>query len=186
MRVIKRYSNRKLYDTLESRYITLEKIGELVRGGTDVKVVDNQSGEDISKQTLAQVILTMEKKDKNFMPISFMKDLLQRGSESMIGYIRKSVSASRETVTQLHEELERFIGRLISKGVMSEEEGARLLKGVLEKAERSRSLLEQKIDHRLRATLEKLDIPSAEEVSALRGKIDELIAKIDTLVNRMD
>lgn len=186
MRVIKRYSNRKLYDTVESHYITLEKIADLISSGEDVKVIDNDTGDDLSKQTLAQVILLMEKKDKNFMPISFMKELLQKGSESMIGYIRKSVYAGKETVAQLHEDVEGFIKRLIAKGVMTEEDGMNLLKTIIERAERGKSALETRIDDRIRQTLEKLNIPSTHEVNKLKDKINELITKIDKLTGTSD
>ena len=54
--VIKRYSNRKLYDTQESRYVTLEEIEEMIRGGKEISVVDASTGEDLTSVTLAQII----------------------------------------------------------------------------------------------------------------------------------
>lgn len=62
MRTVKRYSNRKLYDTSESRYITLEQIGTLVRQGEDVKVLDNITNADLTGATLAQIIFEEEKR----------------------------------------------------------------------------------------------------------------------------
>ena len=57
-KVIKRYTNRKLYDTVESRYVTLEEIAEMVKTGTDVKIVDNRTKEDLTSVTLAQITIT--------------------------------------------------------------------------------------------------------------------------------
>jgi polyhydroxyalkanoate synthesis repressor PhaR len=68
-RVIKRYSNRKLYDTQSSRYVTLEQIADLVRGGEDVRIVDNNTKEDLTSITLAQIIFEEEKKQKSFLPL---------------------------------------------------------------------------------------------------------------------
>ena len=62
--VIKKYSNRKLYDSSRSRYITLEEIAGLIRGGKQVKVVDSASQEDLTTVTLAQIIFEEEKKRK--------------------------------------------------------------------------------------------------------------------------
>ena len=55
-KVIKRYTNRKLYDTVESRYVTLDEIAEMVKQGVEVKIVDNRSKEDLTSVTLAQIV----------------------------------------------------------------------------------------------------------------------------------
>jgi polyhydroxyalkanoate synthesis repressor PhaR len=55
-KVIKRYTNRKLYDTVESRYVTLDEIAEMVKAGAEVKVIDNRTKEDLTSVTLAQII----------------------------------------------------------------------------------------------------------------------------------
>ena len=76
---IKKYSNRKLYDSSRSRYITLEEIAALIREGKQVKVVDSASQEDLTTVTLAQIILEEEKKRKNLLPVSFLHQLIQYG-----------------------------------------------------------------------------------------------------------
>ena len=78
MRTIKRYSNRKLYDTEEKRYITLDQIAVLVRDGQDIKVIDNQSGEDLTTVTLSQILLEQEKRKETAIPKSFFVGLIQR------------------------------------------------------------------------------------------------------------
>jgi polyhydroxyalkanoate synthesis repressor PhaR len=80
-RVIKRYANRKLYDTQRSRYVTLDQIADMVRGGDDVKIVDNNSKEDLTTVTLAQIIFEEEKKQKSFLPLNAMKNIIQSGGE---------------------------------------------------------------------------------------------------------
>ena len=59
--MIKRYSNRKLYDTQESRYVTLEELEEMIRGGREIRVLDAATGEDLTSVTLAQIILENER-----------------------------------------------------------------------------------------------------------------------------
>lgn len=82
-RVIKRYANRKLYDTKESRYVTLEQISELIRQGDDVKVVDNATKEDLTSVTLAQIIFEEEKRQRSFLPLSALRKVIQSGGESL-------------------------------------------------------------------------------------------------------
>src|SRR5512135_2980167 len=81
-RVIKRYANRKLYDTQQSCYVTLEQIADLVRTGEDVRIVDNNSKEDLTSVTLAQIIFEEEKR-KSFLPLPTMRSIIQSGGQQL-------------------------------------------------------------------------------------------------------
>ena len=80
-RIIKRYANRKLYDTEHSRYVTLDQISEMIRAGDDVKIVDNKSKEDLTTVTLAQIIFEEEKKQRSFLPLAAMRNIIQSGGQ---------------------------------------------------------------------------------------------------------
>src|SRR5438477_303534 len=80
-RIIKRYANRKLYDTEHSRYVTLDQISEMIRNGDDVKIVDNKTKEDLTTVTLAQIIFEEEKKQLSFLPLGAMRNIIQSGGE---------------------------------------------------------------------------------------------------------
>ncbi len=93
--VIKRYANRKLYDTQRSRYVTLDQIADMIRGGDDVKIVDNNSKEDLTTVTLAQIIFEEEKKQKSFLPLHAMRNIIQSGGErieELVSQAQKKVS----------------------------------------------------------------------------------------------
>ena len=81
MLIIKRYLNRKLYDTQARQYITLERIANLIRQGVQVRVVDHESGEDLTAITLAQVITEQEKKRSGSVPSTALADLIASGAE---------------------------------------------------------------------------------------------------------
>lgn len=87
-RIVKRYSNRKLYDTVESRYVTLPQIAELVRNGEEVRIVDNTSKEDLTRMTLAQILYEEERKQSRTLPLAALKDLLHTSSERIITSLR--------------------------------------------------------------------------------------------------
>src|ERR1700683_2234591 len=80
-RIIKRYANRKLYDTEHSRYVTLDQISEMIRNGDDVKIVDNKTKEDLTTVTLAQIIFEEEKKQRSFLPLGAMRHIIQSGGQ---------------------------------------------------------------------------------------------------------
>ncbi|MDQ7821394.1 MAG: polyhydroxyalkanoate synthesis regulator DNA-binding domain-containing protein [Candidatus Eremiobacteraeota bacterium] len=81
---IKRYTNRRLYNIDESRYVKLDEIAEIIRSGSDIRVIDTQNDEDITKQILAQIILEDEKNKKDLLPASLLYKII-RANE---GYTR--------------------------------------------------------------------------------------------------
>lgn len=93
-RVIKRYGNRKLYDVEASAYVSLDDIAALIRDGATVQVVDNVTGEDITAQTLTQIVLEEGKKGRGILPTELLHDLLRRSGkviDSRVGQIRHGV-----------------------------------------------------------------------------------------------
>jgi polyhydroxyalkanoate synthesis repressor PhaR len=87
-RIIKRYSNRKLYDTREKHYITLENIEILIKQEEEVHIIDNDSGDDITASTLSQIIAEQARKNKAYAPSIFV-DMIRKGGDTMYDYARK-------------------------------------------------------------------------------------------------
>lgn len=79
--IIKKYSNRRLYDTSHKRYITLEEIANLIKEGNEIKVIDSQTDEDITKVILMQVVLESEKNKEDILPTSFLHMLIKYGNK---------------------------------------------------------------------------------------------------------
>jgi len=104
--VIKRYSNRKLYDTQESRYVTLEELEELIRAGKEISVVDVSTGEDLTSVTLVQIILENERNHRATLPTGFLHQLIKHG-EAWQDFIQKSLKSSLEGVLTSQREADR-------------------------------------------------------------------------------
>jgi len=83
IRLIKRYESRKLYDTEESRYVSLDEIANWVRQGQEVRVVDNATGSDVTSQTLTQIILDEGRKGTSFLPSELLHDLVRVGERAV-------------------------------------------------------------------------------------------------------
>jgi polyhydroxyalkanoate synthesis repressor PhaR len=88
-RVIKRYSNRKLYDTKDSRYVTLQQIGEMVRAGEEVQIIDNATKEDKTEVTLALIISEDLKAQPRSVPLGTLRDLIQERGERLLSQLRE-------------------------------------------------------------------------------------------------
>ncbi|NLD27812.1 MAG: transcriptional regulator [Myxococcales bacterium] len=82
-KVIKRYQNRKLYDTSDSCYVTLEDIGEMIKLGDEVQVIDNATKEDLTAMTLAQIIFEEQKKKTNVQPLGTFRQIIQGSGEAL-------------------------------------------------------------------------------------------------------
>jgi polyhydroxyalkanoate synthesis repressor PhaR len=126
MPVIKRYPNRKLYDTEAKQYITLEGLAALIRKRRDVQVVDHASGEDLTALTLSQIIFEQQKKDDGFLPHSVLTGLIRAGGDTL-NTLRRSLASSLGLLRYIDEEIERRIQLLIAQGDLTQDEGQRLL-----------------------------------------------------------
>ncbi len=136
IRIVKRYESRKLYDTEESRYVSLEDIAKWVRGGQEVKVIDNATSADVSAQVLTQIILDDGKRGTSFLPSELLHELVRAGEkavstgvERVQGKVDRLVQASidrlgpvrraREEMSQLRDrlaELESTLSNLEADG----------------------------------------------------------------------
>ena len=98
--LIKKYANRKLYDTRTSRYVTLDGIAELVRKGHDIRVVDRDTGHDLTQVVLSQIVLTEEKKGPQSRVDAGAESLQERG-QALLDYVRRTLNVPQDLVTEV-------------------------------------------------------------------------------------
>lgn len=163
--LIKKYTNRKLYDLSRSRYITLEEVAALIKEGKQVKVVDATSNEDLTNVTLAQIILEEEKR-KNLLPVSFLHQLIKYG-ESLQSIFQKQLASSLEALVSTQMEAGKKLAEWTTGGWAKgwrttfpqdsppgseakrvKEEDASLLKAELEALKEKLQALEKKLEEK--------------------------------------
>ena len=98
--LIKKYANRKLYDTQTSRYITLEGIADLVRDGHEIQVVDRDTGQDITQVILSQIVLSEEKRGPGRL-MDAGADAIQERGQALLDYVRKTLNVPGDLVNQV-------------------------------------------------------------------------------------
>ena len=96
--IIKKYANRKLYDTRTSSYITLEGIAALVRDGHEIKVMDRETGQDLTQVTLSQIVLSEEKRGPSHL---IDGGALQERGQALLDYVRKTLNVPSDLVNQM-------------------------------------------------------------------------------------
>ncbi len=181
-KVIKRYTNRKLYDTVESRYVTLDEIADMVKAGADVQIIDNKTKDDLTSITLAQIVFEEEKKGSR-MPLSILRDMIRDGGgklSSLAGEVNHRVSAIRA-------EAEHAVARVLRRegeGPGPTDWTAAHREQAQEFIRSSRNAFEdwqKSLDERLHRAVETVvGLPTLHrEVQALRDKLAELERKLD-------
>jgi polyhydroxyalkanoate synthesis repressor PhaR len=196
-RIIKRYANRKLYDTEHSRYVTLDQISEMIRNGDDVKIVDNKTKEDLTTVTLAQIIFEEEKKQRSFLPLGAMRNIIQSGGEwfaeaqrrvqSILPGKRKDGEGDEETTAAAEPSTE---ATAVDDPTDEAATNRKSLANLREWVDHSKHRLEEwqkQVDSRVRGTLENIQHavnPWAsvnKDVKALSERIAELESKLHEL-----
>lgn len=178
VRLIKRYGNRKLYDVEASRYVTLEGIRALVQSGEDVRVVDNDSGEDLTRLTLAQIIYEAEKKPNGggTLSLPLLRRLVQFGDEA-VRDLRRGVERGREALESMREGVQGLVTR---RGAEKGKKGGSLLEELLEAPQRTLDDLQQRIDAQVRQSVERVT-----HHPALRGELKRIEQSLRQLEERL-
>jgi polyhydroxyalkanoate synthesis repressor PhaR len=112
-KIIKRYQNRKLYDTDASCYVTLDEIAEMIQQGEEVTVVDNRNQKDITAATLTQIIFEKQKRSEAPVPISTLRHIIQHGDGSFSSFLSKGSDGSQvEIIRTLENQVRELSGKL--------------------------------------------------------------------------
>lgn len=109
--IIKKYANRRLYNTASSSYVTLDHLSEMVRSGVDFTVQDAKTGEDITRSVLAQIIFEQESRGQNLLPATFLRRLIRFYGDSMQGFLPAYLELSMETFAKSQEQMREQFSR---------------------------------------------------------------------------
>jgi polyhydroxyalkanoate synthesis repressor PhaR len=179
---IKRYPNRKLYNTETKQYITLEELADLIRGGDEIHVIDNASGDDLTSLTMSQVLFEQVKKQAGFLPRAILTGLIQAGGEQ-VSSLQRTLASSLGLWRLTDEEIQRRIQDLITRGELSEQEGLGLLDKLLKHVELKPEVPLPETDF-VTQILEERGVASRSEVQKLLDQIETLSTRIDEVTEK--
>ena len=167
--LIKRYANRKLYNTESSRYITLKGISELVREGRDVRVIDNESGEEITPIVLSQILVDDQKqnRDNTALPGTLLTELIQRSGDALYTLFHRSMNDVQENISDARDNVRRWINTEGESPIDVSE----ISTAVHEAVER---------------VLRVVDLPTRADLEALNKNLERLTAALESFDSRLD
>jgi polyhydroxyalkanoate synthesis repressor PhaR len=164
--LIKRYANRKLYNTATSRYITLKGIAELIEAGDEVRVIDNETGEDITSVTLSQILVDTERTNRR-VPGTVLSDLIQRSGDVLYSALKRRVGDASEGF----EELQRNMKKLLSPRELAASRRPDWIALATPELDR---LVQRALERVLRA----LDLPRRSDLEALEQRLDRVLEEL--------
>jgi polyhydroxyalkanoate synthesis repressor PhaR len=166
---IKKYANRRLYDTESSAYVTLDRLAQMIREGRDFEVLDAKSGEEITRQVLTQIIVEEEARGSTMLPVNFLRQLIGMYGNSMQSMVPQYLETAMASFEKNHAAFRDAFGTNIFQDI----------------ARRNMEMFEQFTRGPApgrKATAPPTEAPKgAGEVDALRAELDALKAKVDRL-----
>jgi polyhydroxyalkanoate synthesis repressor PhaR len=167
--LIKRYANRKLYNTAISRYITLKGIAELIEQGEEVRVIDNETGEDITSIALSQILVDNERGGRA-MPRSLLSNLIQRSGDALYSALKRSVDDASGGIGEIQ--------RNVRRAIHSHEEDAKRLRNAWSGA---RTELEELIQGAVERVFGALDLPRRSDIEVLNANLERVADALEGL-----
>ena len=177
---IKKYANRRLYNTGTSTYVTLEDLASMVKGGEDFVVFDAKSGEEITRSVLTQIIFEQENKQgQNLLPITFLRQLIRFYGDSMQMLVPRYLEVSIDSLTR---DQDKFRNQMTqSFGMMPfgtlEEQARRNM----EAFERAFSLFAPFVRKEAQAGEAESPVPAADEIGDLKRQLSEVQKRLDRM-----
>jgi polyhydroxyalkanoate synthesis repressor PhaR len=175
MRTIKKYANRKLYDTSDKKYISLDRVSELIHAGEEITIIESKTGEDITSATISQLLAR-----DNDVPPGILIQLLKKG-RGTIDFAKKGMSQFQNALTSFGEETDKFINRLVKESDISETEGSKLKTELSGHAESIRTWIGDKVDQRVSEVMNLMNLATKEQMLNLQTEIDRLTKKLKKL-----
>ena len=177
-RIVKRYANRKLYDTQRSRYVTLEQIADMIRSGEDVKIVDNNSKEDLTAITLAQIIFEEEKKS-SFLPLSALRNIIQTGGNSIT---QLATTAGEKVRAVFRRDKDGNPEEITGEETPQEDAaGGNPIREFLERSQQTFDEWQKRVDERIRHTVDGLS-----PLAGLEKEIRNLLSRVAELEKKLE
>ncbi|MEI6778238.1 MAG: polyhydroxyalkanoate synthesis regulator DNA-binding domain-containing protein [Chloroflexales bacterium] len=175
MHLIKKYANRKLYHTNQKQYITLDGIARLVQDGEAIKILDNETGDDITSSILAQVVLQVRGRSAPQLPTTLLTGMIQFGGDTLAN-LRRTLFDSLGGIYLIENEIGRRIDVLISGGKISAEEAVYWRRLLLsdEFAESAKTHMAD----------QNIDMPSRNDVVRLNSQVDALASIVEQILTK--
>ena len=174
MHRIKKYVNRKMYDTTDKKYVSMVQIARLIKSGEEVVIIDNKTGDDLTAAIVSRLIGQDKKEKGSVVSPRIMMQLLRKGGDTLTDYAKKYTSLWQNALTMAEDEVDKVVGSLVNNKELSRAEGSRLKQEITGYTDSLKSWIGERVDRRINEALAAMNLASRDQVAALTVKIDKL------------
>ncbi len=179
MHRIKKYANRKLYDTTDKKYISRKGLSELIRQDKEIIIIDNETGEDITASIVSSLIATTMGKAGDTVSSGVLIQLFRKGGNALTDYAKKYVSFWQRSFTMAEDEIDDMVKKLVKSKEISTSEGTRLKKEIMGFTTSLKCWISDAIDRRLKEVLSVTNLATKDHISELNARIHALEKKLE-------
>ncbi len=183
MHRIKKYANRKLYDTTDKKYISRTHLSELIKQGKDIIIIDNETGEDLTASIVSSLIATTRGKAGGTVSSGVLIQLFRKGGNALTDYAKKYVSFWQKSFTMAEDEIDDMVKGLVKNKEISRSEGSRLKKEIIGFTTSLKGWISETIDKRLKEVLSATNLATKDQVTQLNLRINTLEKKLEKFEN---
>ncbi len=186
-RIIKRYKNRRLYDTIDKKTIKLEDVANLVKKDVSFEVIDNKTRKDVTISVLARVFSDTLSEDKQNLKqtTKVLRALISKGGGITMDFFKKSVLFGLGVFDLTRERAEKIVDEMVKRGEMAQSDKAKAVKELLKGHDERMEKLKKKIDESVEKVTARVKGKDKEELAKLNKKMDELTKVVEKLEKKL-
>jgi polyhydroxyalkanoate synthesis repressor PhaR len=171
--VIKRYANRKLYDSTAKRYVKLEELAQLVKDGQEVQIIDNSTGADITSVVLSKVLseVISDKPENGHVSSSVLREIIQKRSDAVVDYVKQGIEASVRTVKDVEQQLQQQFQQSWKRVTGQQEPTS-------SPTEDFKLIIQRMIEESVQFLIGKMNLPTRTEINELNRRLDEIEKRV--------
>jgi polyhydroxyalkanoate synthesis repressor PhaR len=179
MHRIKKYANRKLYDTTDKKYISRTRLSELIKQGKDILIIDNETGEDLTASIVSNLIATTRGKAGGTVSSGVLIQLFRKGGNALTDYAKRYVSFWQRSFTMAEDEIDEMVKKLVKSKEITTSEGTRLKREIMGFTTSLKEWISDAVDKRLKDVLAATNLATKDQVSKLNIRIQILEKKLE-------
>jgi polyhydroxyalkanoate synthesis repressor PhaR len=181
MHHIKKYANRKLYDSTDKKYISMNRLAELLKQGEDIVIIDNETGKDITASIVSSLIARTKDQAEETVSSGMLIRFFRKGGATLTDYTKKYTSLWQKSFTMAEDELDSFVKKLVKDKEISKSEGSRIRADIIGFTKAMKTWISKTIDRRITEVLNVMNLATRDHVNQLETRLSLLEEKLKTL-----
>ena len=178
MHRIKKYANRKLYDSTDKKYVSMDTLSKLIRSGEEISIIDNETGEDLTASIVSSLIARNKSEDNKSVSSGLLIQIFRKGGGALTDYAKRYVSIWQSAFTMAEDEVDKLVNMLVKNKEISKSEAKKLRNEIVGYTDSVKGWISDSVDKRINEVVGMMNLATKDEISSLAKKVNVLEKKI--------